>query len=160
MTATMPPPPQPTETKKPKGTSAIKVMIGVFLGLVLFTGGCLAVFSAGVDNAIEDIEFEQYENENATIDASTITECGPGDTPNQYGGTLEFVMPFDEPKAWVQVNGTLLDSEGVVVESWTVIFQNIQPGQTARQPFTALIIDHAADYPDGLTCEMVEATAR
>lgn len=132
-----------SEETKSKGTSAFKVFIGVLLALFVFVGGCTALFMAGADDVLDEME----EQDQAIENAATITECS-NDEFLGASAAVEFVNPLDEKldDAWVDVS--FFDADGTLVASGTAFFQNVEPG--AKAVSQAESFEEIAD----VTCEI------
>lgn len=102
-----------------------------------------------VDTVVDAIE----ENERLAIDNSTLLRCE--ETAGRGDVTIEFTSPFDEEKGFVSIEVHVIDPAGIVIGSTTVVFENLEPGQTARQDGTVFDLAEGAVLE---RCEIADAT--
>ena len=64
--------------------------------------------------------------------------------------TVEFKSPFDEEKDVITLEISFIDPDDVVVGSTRVVFENLEPGRTARED------GRAFDLADGAEIDRCE----
>lgn len=162
--ATAPPPQQfapPPQVASPQAAppqkggvpTAVKVLIGLLVVLVLGFAGCIALIEAVGDN-LNELQDEIESSEQLVQDAAKLSNCELG----EFGTakvTVDITNPFDETKGFIFVEVNFLDGD-TVVGSGTAIFENLDAGQSAVGEATAF------DLADGVTsvrCEVVDGSA-
>lgn len=141
-TTPQPPPPGPNAQRLPppgyyppprqKGTSAVKVAVGVMLGLLGFVVGCSAIAGVAVNEAVED--WDEHKAELAEgLKWVPGRECEAMTLTNNTGRAGSLF-----------VNVHYIDKSGTTVHTGHFWFTNVQPGETRQDTSSAV------RYVDGI----------
>ena len=161
-----PPPPPAGAPGRPDSTGTPTVVVqqrsnrgclyAVLAVIVLAAVGCVGavvLVATAAEDVVDSVVDAIEENERLAIENTTLLRCeqvaGRGEV------SVEFTSPFEEEKGFVSIQIHFVDSDEIVIGSTTVVFENLEPDQTARSDGTAF------DLADGSAlerCEIVDAT--
>lgn len=147
-------PPQTIVVQQPKSNRGCLYAVVAFVALALV--GCIGAIAL-VSRAAEEVadNFEEFaetlsENERLVAENARILRCEKSQIGNVGEVTVEFVSPFDEEKGFISVEISFIDPADVVLGSTRIVFEDLEPGRTARED------GRAFDLPEGAKVERCE----
>ena len=133
------------EAPRKKGKAG-KILLGILIGLVALVAGCVALVGSAANEVSQELDasVDRRQADEALVEDTATCELSASANP-YWTGKVVFESPLDEEKGFITIEVAFLDSEGSQVDSGSVTFENLSPGQKALGEVTGFSI------PEGST---------
>ena len=148
--------PQTVVVQQKSNRGCLYALLAVIALAVIGCVGTVVIIATAADEVVDTFVEVLEENERLVIENTKILRCEKAVVSDWAEVSIEFTSPFDEEKGFISIEINFLDPEDVVVGSATVVLENLEPGQTAREDATAFGLSDGAEVD---RCVIADASA-